>query len=98
MKTETLLFVVAATMFFLLLLFPRLWAARSPHPLSARQRTLTVFISVLALVLVTAIVVRFALPDSAPGGLLIAVLAFQLICALLYRRHLIRQIGTNGQT
>jgi quinol-cytochrome oxidoreductase complex cytochrome b subunit len=93
MKTEMLVFVVVAAVFFAVLLFPKPWLTRNPDALNARRRTLSVFVLVLALVLVAATVVRLVLPDSAPGGLLMAVLALQLIGALLYRQQLSRHNG-----
>ena len=74
---------------FLLL---RVWLARQPDRLVARHRGLGVLIWVAALLMVAALILRYALPGSAPTGALGLFMAFLLIFAIWQRQCLSRQL------
>jgi hypothetical protein len=93
MKAEAMAFLILSSLVFAAFHIPKLWLARNPDPLSARYRALGVFTWVLALVLLTAIILHFAIPASAPGGLITSFLACQLIFALFYRQRLCRHLS-----
>lgn len=92
MKTETLLFLILSALVLTVFLIPKLWIARNPDPLAARYRGLGVLILMLALVLATATIIRFLIPAAAPGGIVISVLASQLLVALFSRQRLAKRL------
>ena len=74
---------------FLLL---RVWLAKQPDQLMARHRGLGVLIWVAALLMVAALILRYALPGSAPTGSLGFFMAFLLGFAIWQRQRLSRQL------
>ena len=74
---------------FLLL---RVWLAGQPDRLAARHRGLGVFIWIVALLMLTALILRFAAPSSVPTGPLGIFMAFLLVFAIWQRQRLSRQL------
>jgi len=80
---------------FLLL---RVWLAKQPDRLVARHRGLGVLIWVAALLMVAALILRYALPGSAPTGSLGFFMAFLLVFAIWKRQCLSRQLHERRDT
>lgn len=80
---------------FLLL---RVWLAKQPDQLVARHRGLGVLIWVAALLMVAALIVRFAVPSVAPTGSLGFFMAFLLVFANWQRQRLSRQLHERRDT
>ncbi len=97
MTTLTLSIVPFAVIIGAFLLL-RVWLSRQPDRLVARHRGLGVLIWVGALLLLTALILRYAVPGSAPTGSLGFFMAFLLVFAIWQRQRLSRQLEERRDT
>ena len=81
-------FVVVTGAFLLL----RIWLVRQPDRMAARHRGLGVLIWIVALLMLAALILRFAAPSSVPTGPLGFFMAFLLVFAIWQRQRLSRQL------
>jgi hypothetical protein len=68
------------------------WLARQSDRLAARHRGLGVLIWIIASLMLTALILHFAAPSSAPRGSLVRFMMLMLLYAIWQRRRFSRQL------